>query len=108
MRIKLKKSLKNDEILFKIIKTKLITSKESYFNFKVNISKKKYINMIKNRYISCLLNMPIKNLSKGRTSLFIYIIWKYEVKNPETSNEHRGGKLQHTAKLYSSTTACCY
>ncbi|MDA7828970.1 methyltransferase domain-containing protein [bacterium] len=69
MKIKLKKSLKNDEILFKIIKTKLISSKESYFNFKVNISKKKYINMIKNRYISCLLNMPIKNLSKGINEL---------------------------------------
>ena len=69
MKIKLKKSLKNDELLFRIIKIRLINSKESYFNFKVNITKKKYIEMIKKRYISCLLNMPIKSLSTGINEL---------------------------------------
>ena len=65
MKIKLKKSLKKDEVLFKIIKNKLINSKESYFNFEVIITKKKYIKMIKNNYISCLLNMSVKDLSIG-------------------------------------------
>ena len=69
MSIKLKKSLKKDQILFKIIKSKLINSKESYFNFKVKIEKKKYIKMIKNSYISCLLNMPRKDLSIGVNEL---------------------------------------
>jgi ubiquinone/menaquinone biosynthesis C-methylase UbiE len=69
MKLKLKKSLKKDEILFKIIKSNLKNSKESYFNFKVNISKQKYIKMIKNRYISCLLDMSVKDLNFGINEL---------------------------------------
>ena len=69
MKIKLKKSLKNDELLFKYIRIKLINSKESYFNFEVNITKKKYIEMVKNRYISCLLNMSVKDISAGINEL---------------------------------------
>ena len=69
MKLKLKKSLEKDEILFKIIKSNLKNSKESYFNFKVNISKKKYIKMIKNRYISCLLDMSVKDLNFGINEL---------------------------------------
>jgi SAM-dependent methyltransferase len=69
MKIKLKKSLKNDELLFKFIRIKLINSKESYFNFEVNIAKKKYIEMVKNRYISCLLNMSVKDISAGINEL---------------------------------------
>ena len=65
MKIKLDKSLKKDELLFKIIKNKLKNSKESYFNFKVNITKQKYVSMIKNRYISCLLKMSVKDLKSG-------------------------------------------
>ena len=65
MKLKLKKSLEKDEAIFKIIKKKLINSKESYFNFEVAISKQKYIKMIKNNYISCLLNMSVKDLSIG-------------------------------------------
>tara|TARA_B100001093_G_C26662009_1_gene942250 strand:+ start:270 stop:983 length:714 start_codon:yes stop_codon:yes gene_type:complete len=69
MKHKLKKSLKKDEEIFKIIKKNLINSKESYFNFKVNISKQKYMTMIKRRYISCLLDMPIKDLAFGINEL---------------------------------------
>ena len=69
MKIKLKKSLQNDELLFKCIRIKLINSKESYFNFEVNITKKKYIEMVKNRYISCLLNMSVKDISAGINEL---------------------------------------
>ena len=65
MKLKLRKSLKKDKMLLKIIKSNLKNSKESYFNFKVNITKQKYIKMIKNRYISCLLNMPVKDLNLG-------------------------------------------
>jgi len=35
------------------------------FNFKVNISKQKYVRMIRDRYISCLLNMSNKEIKFG-------------------------------------------
>ena len=69
MKISLDKSLKKDKLLFKIIKNKLKNSKESNFNFKVNISKKKYISMIKSKYISCLLNMSARDLKIGINEL---------------------------------------
>ena len=69
MKLKLRKSLKKDKMLLKIIKSNLKNSKESYFNFKVNVTKQKYIKMIKNRYISCLLNMSVKDLSLGVNEL---------------------------------------
>ena len=65
MNRKLKKSLEKDEIIFKMIKKRLVNSKESYFNFKVKISKQKYVTMIKRRYISCLLDMSVKDLIFG-------------------------------------------
>ena len=65
MNRKLKKSLEKDEIMFKMIKKRLINSKESYFDFKVKISKQKYVTMIKRRYISCLLDMSVKDLTFG-------------------------------------------
>ena len=65
MNRKLKKSLEKDEKIFKIIKKRLVNSKESYFNFKVNISKQKYISMIKRRYISCLIDMSVKDITLG-------------------------------------------
>ena len=69
MKISLDKSLKKDKLLFKIIKNKLKNSKESNFNFEVNISKKKYISMIKSKYISCLLNMSTRDLKIGINEL---------------------------------------
>ena len=65
MRVELNKSLKKDELLFKIIKKNLKNSKEVNFNFKVNITKKNYLRMIKDRYMSCLLNMSAKDLEFG-------------------------------------------
>ena len=65
MKKQLRYSLKKDEILFKIIKKNLKRIKEVNFNFNVRISKKKYVSMIKNRYMSCLLNLSKKELSKG-------------------------------------------
>ena len=65
MKIKLNSGLKRDENLLKEIKKNLNRYKISYFHFKVSISKSKYIKMIKNRYISCLLNLSKKEIKKG-------------------------------------------
>jgi ubiquinone/menaquinone biosynthesis C-methylase UbiE len=65
MEIELQKSLKRDEYLFKIIKKNLNDTKDFYFDFKVIISKKKYLWMIKSRYISCLLKFKEKEIIKG-------------------------------------------
>ena len=69
MKQKLNNSLKRDEKLFKMIKKKLKRTNESYFNFKVNISKQKYLKMVKSRYISCLLDLNNDEISKGVSEL---------------------------------------
>ena len=63
--MRLDKSLKKDKFLFKIIEKNLGEVKETNFNYKVIISKKKYVSMIKSRYISCLLDISREDLSKG-------------------------------------------
>ena len=65
MKQKLEASLKRDEKLFKIIKKKLRRTNESYFNYKVNISKQKYLKMVRSRYISCLLDLKNNEILKG-------------------------------------------
>ena len=65
MRQSLDKSLKRDKILLNSIRKNLKKSKETNFDFKVNISKQMYISMIRKRYISCLLNISKKELDKG-------------------------------------------
>ena len=65
MRKNLEISLKRDENLFKIIKKNLKKISYTNFNYKVNISKQKYVRMIKERYISCLLNMNNKEIKFG-------------------------------------------
>ena len=65
MRKNLEKSLKRDEVLFKIIKKNFNKISYANFNFKVNISKQKYISMIRKRYISCLLKMNNKEIKLG-------------------------------------------
>jgi len=65
MRENLEKSLKKDEYLFKIMKNNLRKTKNFYFNFNVTISKKKYLWMIKSRYISCLLDIKEKDINNG-------------------------------------------
>ena len=65
MRKNLKKSLKRDEVLFKLVKKDLKHVSYSSFKFKVNISKQKYVKMIRERYISCLLNMSNKEVEFG-------------------------------------------
>ena len=63
--LELNSSLKKDELLFRIIRKNLRKIKESSFNYKVSVSKNKYINMLKSRYISCLLNLTKKEIDKG-------------------------------------------
>ena len=65
MRKNLEKSLKRDEVLFKIIKKNLKVISYTNFNFKVNISKQKYVRMLRERYISCLLKMSDKDIKIG-------------------------------------------
>ena len=65
MKKQLNNSLKKDEKLFKIIRKNLRRIKETNFNFNVKISKRKYVSMIKNRYMSCLLNLSKKEIEKG-------------------------------------------
>ena len=47
----------------RLIKKNLKKISYTNFNFKVNISKQKYVRMIKERYISCLLNMSNKEIN---------------------------------------------
>ena len=65
MKLKLKKSLKRDKKLLKTIKRNLINYKSYYLNFKVDISREKYVQMIENRYISCLLEISKEQLQHG-------------------------------------------
>ena len=69
MKQKLDGSLKRDKKLFQIIKKKLKRTNESYFNFKVNISKQKYLKMVRSRYISCLLDLNNDEILKGVSEL---------------------------------------
>ena len=82
MRKNLEKSLKRDEFLFKIIKKNLKKISYTYFNFKVNISKQKYIRMIRERYISCLLNMSSKEINLGISE--IKLKYKNQIKFTDT------------------------
>ena len=82
MRKNLEKSLKRDEFLFKIIKKNLKKISYTYFNFKVNISKQKYIRMIRKKYISCLLNMSSKEINQGISE--IKLKYKNQIKFTDT------------------------
>jgi len=65
MKNKLAKSLIRDKKIFNlIIKSNTMVIKKKFF-YKVKITKKKYLNMIKNRYISTLLSLTKKELLEG-------------------------------------------
>ena len=82
MRKNLEKSLKKDEVLFKIIKKNLKGISYTNFNFKVNVSKQKYVRMIRERYISCLLNMSNKEINLGISE--INLKYKNQIKFTDT------------------------
>ena len=64
MKKKLTKSLERDKKILKFI-SKLYPIKKKKFVYKVKISKKNYLKMIKKRYMSTLLSLSKKELLKG-------------------------------------------
>ena len=65
MKKKLNSSLKRDEKILKLVKSKLKNYNQNFFSFKVNISKNKYLKMIKNKYISILLEFSHQDIKIG-------------------------------------------
>ena len=63
--LKLNKSLKKDEKIMSLIKSSLKKYKISSFNFKVMLMKFFYLEMLANRFTSCLLNFSNEELKQG-------------------------------------------
>ena len=84
MKLKLNSSLKRDEILINEIKKNLKVYKLTCFQYKVNVSKARYIKMIKSRYISCLLKLSNKQLQRGVSE--IKSKYKNQIKFTDTLN----------------------
>ena len=66
---KLMQSLKKDKKILNLIKYNFKNYKINYFVFKVKISKDAYLQMIKNRFTSCLLNFSSKELKIGKKEI---------------------------------------
>ena len=84
MKSKLLKSLKRDNDLMQLVKKNLKNYRNTNFNFKINLKKKKYIQMIKNRYISCLLDISRGEIKKGINE--IKSNYKNKIKFTDTLN----------------------
>ena len=65
MKKKLNKSLKRDQKILRLINDLYPGGLLKTFSFKVKISRQKYVEMIKNRYISTLLNLSNTEILKG-------------------------------------------
>ncbi len=65
MKKKLNLSLKRDEIILSLIKKNFRKFNNKEFKYKVIVKKNNYINMIKNRFISCLINLSKKEILNG-------------------------------------------
>tara|TARA_B100001057_G_scaffold490345_1_gene578427 strand:+ start:798 stop:1511 length:714 start_codon:yes stop_codon:yes gene_type:complete len=65
MKKKLKKSLDRDKKIIRYISKLYPKIKLRRFSFNVKISRDKYVEMIKNRYISTLLNLSLNEISNG-------------------------------------------
>ena len=65
MKIKLLRSLNRDKKILKFISKLYPKKMVRYFTYKVNISKKKYMNMISDRFISTLLSLNDKQIVTG-------------------------------------------
>lgn len=64
-KVKLVQSFKKDKKILELIKFNFKKYKINYFSFKVKITKDSYLQMIKNRFTSCLLNFSSKELKTG-------------------------------------------
>ena len=71
MQINLLKSFKRDKKIINLISRLYPQIKKKKFTFKVKIDKKKYLEMIQQRYISILLPLNRKEISKGVQELKI-------------------------------------
>ena len=65
MKQKLKRGLKRDSEMLKSTCQILKNYKIDKFKFKVSITKNKYIKMLKQKYISCLVNLSKNQINKG-------------------------------------------
>jgi SAM-dependent methyltransferase len=65
MKQKLNRGLERDSRMIKLISKILINNKIDKFSFKVSITKNKYIKMLKQRYISCLVDLSKNQINKG-------------------------------------------
>ena len=65
MKRKLQKSLNRDKKILKSISNLYPENVTKKFFFRVRIKKKKYIEMLKKRYISILLSLKLDEISKG-------------------------------------------
>jgi len=63
--IKLIQSLKKDKKILDLIKSNFKKYKINYFTFKVKITKDSYLQMIKKRFTSCLLDLSSRELKNG-------------------------------------------
>ena len=79
---KLKKSLNQDKKILLNIKKILKLIKINYFKYNVKLKKSAYIDMIKNRYISCLLNLNDKEINSGVSE--INLKYKNQIKFTDT------------------------
>ena len=84
MKFELSKSIKKEEEIIKIVKQTFKKYKIDQFKFKVNITKFRYIKMIKDRYMSCLLNISDKEIKKGVNE--IGSNYKKQIKFTDTLN----------------------
>jgi cyclopropane fatty-acyl-phospholipid synthase-like methyltransferase len=65
MKQKLNRGLKRDSRMLTTTSKLLIDYQIDIFKFKVSMTKEKYIKMIKQKYISCLVNLNKDQISKG-------------------------------------------
>ena len=65
MKQKLNRGLKRDHKMLKSTRVILKNNKIDKFKFRVSITRNKYIQMLKERYISCLVNLTQKQIKKG-------------------------------------------
>ena len=65
MKQKLNRGLKRDSRMLTTITKLLIDYQSDIFKFKVSMTKDKYIKMLQQRYISCLVNLNKDQISNG-------------------------------------------
>ena len=65
MKDRLKRSLERDKKVLKFIVKLYPQNLIRKFSFQVTVTRKKYVNMIRNRYISILLNLNLDQILKG-------------------------------------------